>query len=112
MAGKIHELKFAGARLCDAVYYGSKRHEIRKNDRDYQIGDIIKPIPINGDGELISHPISEMLYKITYVSYKLEVEESPGKVLCVIPPGYVVMTIQPYVCVDGLVKQLMKLGSL
>lgn len=107
--GKIHELKFKGEQLCTEVYYGSKKHEIRKNDRDYQVGDIIKPIPINEDGELISHPISEVLYKITYISYKWEIEERPGTIRYIIPPGYVVMSIQPYICVDGLIEQLMSL---
>ena len=38
---KIHELKIL-PEYYDAVRYGDKRFEIRKNDRDYHTGDILR----------------------------------------------------------------------
>ncbi len=38
---KIHELKIL-PEYYDAVRFGDKRFEIRKNDRDYHTGDILR----------------------------------------------------------------------
>lgn len=103
----LHELKFKGEKICDEVYYGRKRHEIRKNDRNYKVGDIIKPIPIDDDLRPIDHPIANILYKVTFISYQWQDEVSPGKTVHAIAPGYVVMSIQPYVSVGDLVYQMM-----
>lgn len=84
---KIHELKFKGRDLCDAVYTGRKVHEIRKNDRDYKVGDLIRPLPIDDSLIPINHPISTVTYEITFVSYSWK---------DVIKDGYVVMSIKPY----------------
>lgn len=65
---QIHELKFRGKELCDAVYSGYKRFEIRYNDRNYKSGDIIKPIPLDDDLHPMEHPISDATYFITYIS--------------------------------------------
>lgn len=37
---KVHELKI-GSKFFEAVKDGSKKFEIRKNDRDYKVGDIL-----------------------------------------------------------------------
>lgn len=63
-----HALKYRGEELCDNVYYGRKLYEIRKNDRDYQVGDYILPIAINKDGMRINHPINRCRYVITYIT--------------------------------------------
>lgn len=36
----IHELKILPEHFA-AVFYGSKKAEIRKNDRNYQVGDLL-----------------------------------------------------------------------
>lgn len=63
---KIHEIKL-NEEFCDAVFCGEKNFEIRKNDRGYQKGDIIKFIPITNMGLKFFHPIGDTSYEITYV---------------------------------------------
>lgn len=72
---KTHELKL-NIEFCDAVLSGEKNFEVRKNDRGFQTGDLIRFIPTDGkpcsdlDGavrEYIKHDISEHTYKITYI---------------------------------------------
>lgn len=51
-----------------AVLSGEKTFEIRKNDRDYKVGDIIRFVPIDDEcGMIIPH--NPNTYKITYVFY-------------------------------------------
>lgn len=72
---KTHELKL-NIEFCDAVLSGEKNFEVRKNDRGFQTGDLIRFIPTDGkscsnlDGatrEYVKHEISEHTYKITYI---------------------------------------------
>jgi hypothetical protein len=61
-----HEIKL-NVNYLDAVYNGEKCFEIRKNDRGYQKGDLIKFIPYD-DGYITEHhPVQDKTYKITYV---------------------------------------------
>lgn len=62
--GRIHNLKLNRLFVND-VFNGVKRFEIRLNDRDYQVGDLIKfkPYPYS----FVKHPIEEKTYKITYI---------------------------------------------
>lgn len=69
---KLHELKIKHKYLID-VTLGKKTFELRKNDRDYQAGDLIRFIDL-GDETLREHYSccevsidSETLYRITYV---------------------------------------------
>lgn len=49
-----------------AVLNGDKTFEVRKNDRDYKVGDIIQFVPVADDSDMIiTHNPNE--YKITYV---------------------------------------------
>ena len=61
---------------CNAVQSGEKTFEVRKNDRGFQTGDLIRFIPTDGtsyrssDGtvrEHAKHEISGHTYKITYI---------------------------------------------
>lgn len=81
-----HTLKFMSQSLCDAVYNGDKSYEIRKNDRDYQVGDLIKPVSIDEACVRINHPIDNVTYIITYIT-----TEWVG----VIQDGYCVFGIKP-----------------
>ena len=57
---KTHELKIK-KEYADFVLNGIKTFEIRKNDRDYQVGDLVKFKVIDGDLEMPD------VYLITYV---------------------------------------------
>ena len=63
----LHQLKIKQCYLCH-ILEGGKTFEIRKNDRDFQVGDTIRFLPLE-DGEYdaykITSPIPE--YRINYV---------------------------------------------
>lgn len=72
---KLHELKILHEYLID-VSLGRKTFELRKNDRDYQVGDLIRFIDVdilgrsrnNKNRTDIKPYIDEnILYRITYV---------------------------------------------
>ena len=65
---KLHELKIKHEYLVE-VTMGRKTFELRKNDRDYQVGDLIRFIDIKQDskGGCDIYIDEETLYKITYV---------------------------------------------
>ncbi len=58
---KIHTLKIKYEYLLDIVK-GNKTFELRKNDRDFQVGDIIQFKLVDADID-----ISEFKYRITYI---------------------------------------------
>lgn len=74
---KLHELKILHEYLVD-VDLGRKTFELRKNDRDYQVGDLIRFIDIREDDSTanknqIEPNIDEnTLYRITYVLKDVE----------------------------------------
>ena len=72
---KTHELKL-DIEFCDAVLNKQKTFEVRKNDRGFQTGDLIRFTPTDGifhrklDGRTIEHAkheISERTYKLKYI---------------------------------------------
>lgn len=65
---KLHELKIKHEYLVE-VTMGRKTFELRKNDRDYQVGDLIRFIDIKQDskGDCDIYINKDTLYKITYV---------------------------------------------
>lgn len=79
---KLHELKIK-AEYLEAIALGRKNFELRKNDRDYQEGDLIKFNLVNDDGQTITDRYDfayvngefryiqkvnlNDLYKITYI---------------------------------------------
>ncbi len=64
----LHRLKFSEKVLCDAVYSGVKKYEVRYNDRDFKKGDIVFPVPVNELGELVEHPLIDNIYAVDFVS--------------------------------------------
>lgn len=60
---KLHELKIK-EEYFNAILRGDKTFELRKNDRDYQVGDLIHFMRING---LEYFGRSKDVYQITYV---------------------------------------------
>ena len=65
---KLHELKILHEYLID-VALGKKTFELRKNDRDYQVGDLIRFIDLNATYKIID---GNTLYRITYVLKDVE----------------------------------------
>lgn len=72
---KLHELKILHKYLID-VSLGIKTFELRKNDRDYQVGDLIHFIDIREDDtnkfRIEPYVDENQLYRITYVLKDVE----------------------------------------
>ena len=71
---KLHELKIRHEYLID-VTLGTKTFELRKNDRDYQVGDLIHFIDIREDNtknDIEPYIDENQLYRITYVLKNVE----------------------------------------
>ena len=71
---KLHELKIRHEYLID-VSLGTKTFELRKNDRDYQVGDLIRFIDITKDyteNDIEPYIDENTLYRITYVLKDVE----------------------------------------
>lgn len=74
---KLHELKILHPYLID-ITIGTKTFELRKNDRDYQEGDLIRFIDIGEDDTTTTKCWYEpnidenTLYRITYVLKNVE----------------------------------------
>lgn len=67
----VHELKL-GWNFCDPVLDGRKTFELRKNDRGFQTGDLIRFVPVRFEATETAdrypyHPVSDRLYEITYM---------------------------------------------
>jgi hypothetical protein len=67
---KLHELKIK-KEYFQEVYFGKKTFELRKDDRDYEVGDLIKFKVVNKDEHgkegFCEYVDSEALYIITYI---------------------------------------------
>ena len=80
---KLHVLKIERS-FYDAVVMENKKAELRKDDRDYKVGDLIHFTDINGneyEGEF-------NLFVITHVL--------PARSIIVEAEDYVVLSIMPY----------------
>ncbi len=60
---KKHEIK-CKSEYFEQVQQGTKTFEIRKNDRDYSIGDVVKICEIDNDGDYTGNVVD---VRITYV---------------------------------------------
>lgn len=75
MKSKVHELKILPG-YFEAVFMGTKTFEIRKNDRDYKVGDMLILKEWNG-----RYTGKKLARKVIYISNYQQ------------KPGYVVMAI-------------------
>lgn len=62
---KLHNLKIKAV-YASAKLRGDKPFEIRLNDRDFQVGDIVNYTCI--DSSIFNEKISKKLYYITYIT--------------------------------------------
>lgn len=67
---ELHILKIKPEYFSE-VLRGFKSFELRKNDRDYQVGDLIHFINTNGD-EYTLYERNTLVFKITYVLKDVE----------------------------------------
>ena len=72
---KTHNIKIREG-FADAVLSGEKTFEVRENDRGYQKGDFITFTVIDNLNIIISHPLDEETYLITYVLSGWGIEEN------------------------------------
>ena len=72
---KLHELKILN-KYFDDVLIGKKTFELRKNDRDYQVGDLIHFIPAFENDihnlDILRIINNDNVYRITYVLKDVE----------------------------------------
>ena len=71
-------------KYCDDVLSGKKTFEVRKNDRNYKVGSVIRFIPWDNEDEF-SHPLRDKTYIITYIL------DNP----CYCKKGYITFAIRP-----------------
>ena len=81
-------------RYFDAVANGIKTFEIRKNDRDYKVGDTLVLKEVNDDGRRLTYPNHDLGMNLDYevkvaVTYILTHDEFDG-----ISEGYVALGIR------------------
>lgn len=63
---RVHELKL-NQKFEKAVWLGDKPFEIRKNDRDYQVGDRIRFHVVDDRGNAWASLLDRITFEITYV---------------------------------------------
>lgn len=82
---KIHQIKILKG-FADAIVEGRKTFEVRKNDRGYHVGDLVKFTAVDCDARPYnSHEINTKTYVITYILSGWGIKEE-----------YVVFSIAPY----------------
>lgn len=89
---KLHELKLQQP-FFDDVYYNRKDFEVRKNDRDFKIGDRLK---------LIEYPSDNPKYVLMDIKYILEGGQHG------IESGYVVLGLKDVPFAIPLSEQIAK----
>ena len=85
MGMKVHELKIL-PEYYDAVRFGDKRFEIRKNDRDFHTGDILRLKEFDGK----EYTGEEIDVVVRYILHDFEFPDG-------IKPGYCIMAIDTMV---------------
>jgi len=63
----VHELKIKQCYLCH-ILEGNKTFEVRKNDRDFQVGDTIRFLPLEDENYNV-YKLVEVIpeYRINYI---------------------------------------------
>ena len=61
----IHNLKIM-KEFADDVYSGNKTFEVRKDDRNFKVGNLIC-FRVVHDQEFIEHPLNDTRWQITYI---------------------------------------------
>lgn len=79
---KLHELKIL-PEYYEKVKEGEKRFELRKDDRNFQVGDLIRLCEYDGANYTGRDTLYEILYKLDGGQYGLE-------------KGYCILSIKPY----------------
>ena len=71
-----HSIKIEQAYLRH-ILEGKKTFEVRKNDRDYQVGDTIYFMPLKDENhyDVYANGYKEQLFEITYVHQGLGLQE-------------------------------------
>lgn len=96
----LHNLKLQ-RKYADRIIDGQKTFEVRLNDRDYQVGDIIIFTTLENDkpDETVNHKINNKEYEITYVHANYGMDDDyrqlPDGEISEECYGYVVLGIKP-----------------
>ena len=82
----MHDIKIR-RKFYDAILEGRKKSEVRKDDRHYRVGDLIRFHVINygGFGIIVSNKTFEITHKLTH-------DDFPEG----IPEGYCVLSIREH----------------
>lgn len=91
MVETIHTLKTV-ATVWDAVSAGEKRFDVRRNDRFFQRGDIVRLRRIDEDGRTYSQPLGHM-YGTRDLDFRIGWMLHGGQFG--LEPGYVVFQLEP-----------------
>lgn len=81
MSEKVHVLKL-NEMFVEDVVHGDKRVEVRKDDRMFQRGDLMRFVVVDDDGNhpskytVCSSALEALTYRITYVEHGYGIE--PG----------------------------------
>lgn len=79
---KLHELKIL-PRYYEKVLTGEKNFELRKDDRNFKVGDIIRLSEFSDKGFTGRDSLYNIIYKLDGGAYGLE-------------EGYCILSIKPY----------------
>lgn len=86
---KLHELKIL-PEYYEKVLSGEKRFELRKDDRGFKVGDIIRLCEHDGKEFTGRDSLYDIIYKLDGGNYGLE-------------KGYCILSIKPYVKEGGCI---------
>lgn len=78
---KLHEIKI-DAQFVDAKTEGLKYFEIRKNDRDYQVGDLVHYTVVNADYSTTDVlGVSLLEHKVFQIEYITDYAQKDGYIV-------------------------------
>lgn len=69
MRSRLHEMKIL-KEYADEKAAGRKPFEVRRNDRKFRVGDIVRYLVVTKEGKFLpDHELGRHLYEITYVLF-------------------------------------------